>query len=77
MAAKVEKINVEQPASPKTLLGMLIGHSEKIDHIASVVIYNDGTYQLVNTKMPHSAMAFCSAIIQHAVFKDIDGDFEY
>jgi len=72
MPAEVKKIRDDFPSSPKTILGMLQGHSDTIKHIAAVVIWEDGSFQMVNDPMSLSEHAYAIAIMQRALLEEMD-----
>lgn len=74
MPATVEKINKDQAATPKTLLGMLVGCSDRITQVVAVVTYDDGTCQLVNNGMKQRDLAFAAAVIQREIFLIMEED---
>jgi hypothetical protein len=70
MAAKVVKINSNFSSTPQTLLGMLLGHADKIKGIGAVIIWDDDTYQMVNIPMKHSEHAMMIQIMQRALWQE-------
>ena len=71
MPAEVIKIDPKQKSSPTTILGMLLGHNEQIKHIAAVIIWENGDYQMVNDQMTLSEHAFATMVMQRALLKEM------
>ena len=67
----IKKIN-DFPSSPELIIGMLAGYAKTIKHIAAVVIWEDGTFQMVNDSMSLSDHAFAIAVLQRALLAEMD-----
>lgn len=72
MPAQVVKIRSDDKSTPETILGMLLGHRDTIKHIVAVVIWDDDSYQMVNDSIALSEHAFAIAMMQRALFREMD-----
>ena len=71
MSAEIIKFDKSVPTDPRTFLGMLISHADKIRGIVGVVIWDDDTFQVVNTVIPHSSHAFAAFLINEALRNEL------
>lgn len=71
MLAKVEKIRDDIDSTPDMILGMLNGHSGQIKHIAAMVVWDDGSYQLVHDAMEKRDLAWALALFQRELFEEL------
>lgn len=61
---QVVKIRPEVQSTPEMLLGMLLGQSRRIKHIAAIILWDDDSSQLVNDPMQVSDLAWAHAIMR-------------
>ena len=69
---KVLKIRPDVDSTPATLLGMMQGHSARIKKLIAVVVWDDDSYQVVNTKLQHSEHAFAAFMMEQALKKELE-----
>lgn len=71
MIAKVHKIRPDMDSNAQTILGMVNASSEQIKHIAAIVVWENGDYQLVHDAMKKSELAYAFAIFQKEIFEEL------
>ena len=72
MPAEVKKIRDDIQSDPQMIVGMLQGYVSQISHIAAVVIWDDGTFQVVNDPMPLRDFAYAATILQRELNHQMD-----
>lgn len=69
---QVTKIRPDVDSTPATLLGMLQGHADRIKRVIAVVVWDDDSYQVVNTKLAHSEHVFAAFVMNQELLRELD-----